>query len=249
MIKINLLDKKANVSGPLAKVLEALNLTDVTPEEWATYRGFALKVLVFIIGIYVADFVPAKIREQKIAELDQTLQQLQSENQSLTQELRAKQAIRSEMEKINAAEAEIRGRLNVISSLDADRYRAFKVMDTLSLLIPDRVWISRLAFTSKTLDVNGASWEFLPINDFVTLLKQSGVFDNVRLKQINTVQSPRGIVPGVALSLQTQKQYEINMDIRGLQVGSASDPASAPAGGATGGAPVPGEAPAPAAVN
>ena len=110
------------------------------------------------------------------------------------------------------------GRLAVISSLDADRYRAFKVLDTVSLLIPERVWIDRMTFSARQLDVLGASWEFLPINDFVTLLKQSGVFENVRLKAISAQPAPR-IVPGVPLALQTQKRYEVNMDIRGSQLG------------------------------
>ena len=240
MIKINLLDRKSGSAGPLSSVVDSLGLADVTPEEWSLYRRL---VLIVWVGVWAADYVPAQIRERTLNELRSESAKLEQENQVLMQELKTKEAVRSEKERIETEEAKIKGRLAVISSLDADRYRAFKVLDTVSLLIPERVWIERMTFSTKTLDVVGASWEFLPINDFVTLLKQSGVFDNVRLKQINATPSGR-IVPGVPLALQTQKKYEVNMDIRGTQVGAPDTGGGAGAGAsaAAGGA-----APAPAA--
>jgi Tfp pilus assembly protein PilN len=117
------------------------------------------------------------------------------------------------MDRITKSEDEIKGRLAVISSLDSDRYRSFKVMDTISMLIPPRVWIESMNMGAKNVSFNGGSWEFPPISDFVSLLKQAGIFDNVVLKSINSTPASV-IVPGVPVALQTQKLYQVSMDIK-----------------------------------
>ena len=216
MIKINLLDKKtASSLGPFAGIVESLGLSDVSLEDWAMYRRLALMAALLYVAVYISDSVPAYIRAQKIAELDAEISKMEVEQANLARELREKEAVRAEMDRITKAEAEIRGRLDVISSLDTDRYRSFKVMDTISMLIPARVWIETMALSPKSVSFNGGSWEFPPISDFVTLLKQSGVFDNVVLKSITSAQAGV-LVPGVPVALQTQKQYQVSMDVKNI---------------------------------
>ena len=213
-LKINLLGKKKAVQfGPLQGVMEALGIDDLTPEDIALFRNTLFKGAFLAVGVYFAAYVPDRMMQTKIAELEAQIAQEQRELQSLKNKLKQKQAIRSEMERIQRSEAELKRKLKVVSTLDADRFRAFKVMDTLSLLIPDRVWVEGIKFGSGQIELSGASWEFLPINDFVSLLKQSGVFQGVRLNSISASPAPT-IVQGVPKALQTIKKFTVNMTVK-----------------------------------
>lgn len=215
MLKINLLDRKSKVStDKVQELLEQLGLADLTIEDKRLIGGFFAKLVLLFVVFWAANFFPEHIKQQKLAELDQKVNVLEASIKKLEAQLKAKEEVRNEAAAIQKKEDELKGKLAVVSSLDSDRYRAFKVMDTISLLIPEKVWIEGLTFNNKQVQFSGSSWEFVPINDFVALLKQSGVFDGVILKSINS--TPAGTpVPGVPLALQTMKKYDISMDIKG----------------------------------
>lgn len=215
MLKINLLQMKNKAIGgdsPLGSILDSIGMGDVSKEDLIEFQYIAFKAVFIAIGVYLAMYVPDMLLQQRIEELTLELNGLKQETGKLRRELKSKQAIREEMKAITTRENEIKRKLTVISSLDQDRYAAFKVMDAVSLLIPKEVWIKNIDFTASTLKIAGESWEFIPINEFVSYLKQSPLFSDVRLVTIDS-RPAQNQVPGVPESLQKIKSFQIEITI------------------------------------
>lgn len=214
MLRINLLQMKSKgaATGGLADMLEPLGLSDISAEDLIEYRSIFFKVVFIAIGMYLGVAIPDHLLQERIAELDAQIEQKNQELGKLRRELRSKQSIREEMKAVTARETEIKRKLAVISSLDQDRYSAFRVMDTVSLLIPKEVWIKNIDFNASTLKLRGECWEFIPINEFVASLRQSPLFTNVRLVAINSRPAPSQI-DGVPKSLQKIKSFEVEITI------------------------------------
>lgn len=214
MLKINLLERKAKIaSNPFTDILAQLGIDSLDPQDIRMFVGIAIKAAVVYACVWAADFVPRHLLEQKLTELDSKIQVLDGESAKIEAELRALDRVQAEKTQIEAQEADMRSKLQIISSLESKRYHAFKVVDTISLLIPEKVWINTLSFKSGAeMELSGASWEYIPINDFVSLLKQSGIFETVVLKSIASGAS-RGD-QGIPEALQTEKTFSLSLRLR-----------------------------------
>ncbi len=214
MLRINLLQMKSKIgaSSGMAAILEPLGLGDVSAEDFAEYKSISIKMLIIGVGMYLGSYIPEMLLQQRIEELDVQIAALNQEQGKLNRELRSKQSIREEMKAVTARETEIKRKLTVISSLDQDRYSAFRVMDTISLLIPKEVWVKDIDFAATALKIRGESWEFIPINEFVSSLKQSPLFNDVRLVSIDARAAPNQI-DGVPEAQQKIKAFSIEITI------------------------------------
>lgn len=215
MLKINLLQMKSKMAanaGSFAPILEALGIDQLSDDDILEFRGLALKAVAIAFGVWLATEVPDRILKSRVAELDIQLTELNTQLGQLRGELRSKQSVREEMKVITEKETQLKKKLTVITSLDEDRYAAFRVMDAISLLIPKEVWIKDFDLSDAGMVVRGESWEFLPINEFVGSMKQSPIFSDVRLVSIDSRDSPNP-VEGVSPSVQKIKSFELRIQV------------------------------------
>jgi len=212
IIKINLLGKKKR-KLPFG-IDELLEKTGIKLDDLVSLKIPALKIAIILLGLYLADFVPNYILETQIAELDVKLSALTQKTDALQKELSAKREIRKQMEQLTKEESELQRQLNIISSLSKNRSNAFKTLDTLGLVLPPKVWINRIEYIDNKLQLDGESWEYFPINDFVKILNETVQFQAVTLRRITAAQQVDKPISGIPLAAQKIKNFQIEMLLR-----------------------------------
>lgn len=205
-IKINLLGKK-KIPAPFG--LDSLfEKSGVSPEDLATLKIPAIKVGVIILGFYAAEYIPNSFYEIQTAELDKKQSVLTQKTEAVQKEVALKKEVRSKMEQLTKEEAEVQRQLNIIASLSKNRANSFKTFDTLSLIIPQKVWLNRLEYVDGKVFLEGGSWEYFPINDFVKVLNETVQFQAVTLRSINAEAASQTIA-GVPLAAQKVKSFQV----------------------------------------
>ena len=168
LIKINLLGKKQTPAPSGLDVL--LEKAGIKMDDLVALKMPLLKAGIMALGFYLAEYIPNAIQEQMIQELDVKLNAITQKTDALQKEVNAKREIRRQMEQLTKEENELNRQLNIISNLSRSRALAFKILDNITLMLPQKVWINRLEYTDGKLLVDGSSWEYFPVNDFVKSL-------------------------------------------------------------------------------
>jgi len=215
MIKVNLLGKKAAASGAIPFGLdEKLAKLGVTPADLEEARPGLARLGVLLAGIYLANAIPFHFHEQKKAELDASLNELNIQSKKLSVELASKKDIRKQMDQLNKEEVELQRQLNAVSALQKDRSLAFRTLDNMIVSLPQKVWFNGLDYKDRLVTVRGGCWEYFPINDFVKAINESTQFTNVNFKGIAS-EAPQQIVPGVPEAMQKIKNFELEFKVKG----------------------------------
>ena len=104
-------------------------------------------------------------------------------------------------EKINKEITEIKGKLeilntkmNVIKTLESNRYEPVRLMDAMtSLVVPKRMWFVSFDGKGNTINISGVAVDNQTVADFMTRLERSKLFETVNLKTLkqNVVKQAR----------------------------------------------------------
>lgn len=211
MIKINLLGKKKE-AGPFG-IYEQLEKAGIKPEQLSELQPGLLKVGIALIGLYAADYVPTEILQKKIQEVDVKIAAIQEQSGALQKELNSKKEIRKQMDQLNKEEVELQRQLNAVNGLSKDRATAFKTLDTISTILPQKVWLNKIEFNDHRLMIDGASWEYFTINDFIKSLNETTDFFNISFKGINTENPPK-FLPGIPAAAQKTKTFQVELQVK-----------------------------------
>jgi type IV pilus assembly protein PilN len=126
-------------------------------------------VLVFIL----AWFVQTAINQQK--------ESLQREVATTKLEIKKLTAEAGEIEKFKAQKQELERKLDVIQSLNAKKTGPVEILDELSLIIPEKAWLTSLNNKGDDLVLEGLALDNTTIATFMKSLQASTHFDNVSL--------------------------------------------------------------------
>lgn len=216
MIRINLLGKKKAAAVPFG-LDEKLAKLGISVDDFNELRPFLIRAVVLVVGLYVANFVPTYLHEQKVKELDEKIQKLTARSSELQRELASKKDIRKQMEQLNKEEVELQRQLNAVNALQRDRSQAFQTLNDVVVHLnkSQKVWIEELKYDKqKSLVVlKGSAWEYFPINDFVKAITESTRYTNVLFKEI-VAQEVAKPLPGVPEALQKTKKFSLEFGIR-----------------------------------
>lgn len=156
MVKINLLPIK-------------LELRRKALIEHATLLSLCI-VLIFILSW----FVHTSITNKK--------EMLQQEITSTKLEIAKLTAEAGEIEKFKQQKQELERKLNIIKDLNAKKSGPVEVLDQLSLLIPEKAWITSLNNTGSSLVLDGMAVDNPTIAAFMKSLQASPYFQGVELE-------------------------------------------------------------------
>jgi type IV pilus assembly protein PilN len=108
---------------------------------------------------------------------------LNKENEQLQGELTRYQAIAKEVEKFKADKKNLEAKLASIDRLKAGQIGPVHILDQVSRLLPDGVWLTSLNHSASRLVLQGYSFTNFAIAEFMTQLGKSpdGRFTNVDL--------------------------------------------------------------------
>lgn len=86
-----------------------------------------------------------------------------------------------EVEKFKVRKAELQKKVDIISSLQANRTGPLKIFEALSASIPEKCWIDTLKIEGRKVTLSGMALNNNTIANFMTALGQSGRFQDVQL--------------------------------------------------------------------
>ena len=107
---------------------------------------------------------------------------------SVKEEIAKLEKIVGEIEKLKEERAKLEHKHAVIKNLDKGRMRAVYILDGLSQITPEKIWIESLEKSGKSLKITGVALDNDTIADFMMKLQQSKYFSGVELgasEQIN----------------------------------------------------------------
>jgi Tfp pilus assembly protein PilN len=217
MIKINLLGKKKASAGKIPFGLDAqFEKLGITTSDLQELRPHLVKVAVLVFGLYLADFVPNYIHQEKLQTLDAKIAGLTVKSDALGKELGSKKELRQKMEELNKGESELQRQLAAIGALQKDRGLAFRTVDSVVNLMPGKVWINTMSYNHRQMRLGGSCWEYFPINDFVKSITEAAQFKDVIFRGIQT-EPAKNMVPGVAEQLQRIKNFDLEFTAKGAE--------------------------------
>ena len=212
MVKINLLGKKsAPAPFGLDSVFEKVGFK---PDDIAELRPGIIRMAVLAALVYLANFVPTYLQQMQIKDLDARTAVINQRKETLQAELNTKKEFRKQMDQLNKEEVELQRQLNAINGLNRDRGLAFRTMDHIVSSVSSKVWITKSSYKNKMVQINGSSWEYFPINDFVKTITEFSQYTNVLFKWIKAELPPKPVT-GVPLSAQKVKNFELEFRVKG----------------------------------
>ena len=106
----------------------------------------------------------------------------------------------AKFEKINKEIAEIKKKLDnlkkkmaVMNTLEANRFAPIRLMDTMTqAIVPRRMWFTRLQSKGARVSISGVALDNTTVADFMIRLENSGLFEEVDLKTLKRRKSTKG---------------------------------------------------------
>ncbi len=106
----------------------------------------------------------------------------------------------AKFEKINKEIAEIKKKLDnlkkkmaVMNTLEANRFAPIRLMDTMTqAIVPRRMWFTRLQSKGARVSISGVALDNTTVADFMIRLENSGLFEAVALKTLKRRKSTKG---------------------------------------------------------
>ena len=214
MIRINLLGKKKSASAAfgLDKQFEKLGINFSDIQE---LRPALVRVATVIVGLYIGNFVPTYLHEEKMRSLEAELSKLTAKSAELTKELATKKDIRKQMEQLNKEEVELNRQLNAVNALQQGRSLAFNTLNDIMVQLgkAGKIWIDDLKYENHKVTLTGRSWEYFAVNDFVKAITESTRYFNVLFKEI-AAETPRYKIQGVPEALQKTKKFSLEFSVK-----------------------------------
>lgn len=215
MIRINLLGKKKTAAIPFG-LDEKLDKLGINAGELQELRPALVRVLFVVVGLYIANFVPNYLHEEKVKTLDAQLQKLSAKAQELQKELATKKDIRKQMDQLNKEEVELNRQLNAVNALQQGRGMAFNTLNDIMVQLgkTGKVWIDDIKFDKKSIAMTGRSWEYFAINDFVKSITESTRYYDVLFKDIQAEAPRYKVIQGVPEALQKTKKFQLEFKVK-----------------------------------
>jgi type IV pilus assembly protein PilN len=160
MIRINLLPRED------VPVQQSWKLPDIS--------SFAPLVLVVIAVGVLATL--ALYQGQKVANLEDVIAQAETETRRLAPEI-------AKIRRLDQQRASLNQRLEVIGTLDRDRYFRVHLMDELNRALPEHLWLTRWEETGgDTYALEGVTFSNFLVSDLMQNLDRSPYFTGVDLQ-------------------------------------------------------------------
>jgi len=217
MIRINLLGKRKDSPVPFA-LDEKLEKLGINIGDFSELLQGLVRLGTVALGLYVANYVPTYLHEEKMKQLDEKYSKLAVRTAELQKEVSSKRDIRKQMEQLNKEEVDLQRQLNAVNALQRNRSSAFVTLNDLvvNLSKSRKLWINDLKYEGQKIFMNGHSWEYIPINDFVKDISESTRYTNVLFKEVAAEEAKR-VVPGVPESAQKIKKFALEFTVREME--------------------------------
>lgn len=126
---------------------------------------------------------------------------LNSKIGNLDASIKTTKAALGKYEKINKEIAQIKKKLTnlkkkmaVMDTLEANRFIPVKLLDTMTqVIVPKRMWFTRLNTKGGKVQISGVALDNTTVADFMIRLENSGLFNKVDLKTLKRAKKKKGV--------------------------------------------------------
>ncbi|MGC9324655.1 MAG: PilN domain-containing protein [Desulfomonilia bacterium] len=139
----------------------------------ALVEHIVLLCLCILLVLILAWFAQGSIINQK--------ESLQKEIAATKLEIKKLTAEAGEIEKFKKQKQELERKLEIITDLNSQKTGPVEVLDQLSIIIPEKAWITSLNNSGTTLILEGLAVDNTTIASFMKRLQASEYFDEVAL--------------------------------------------------------------------
>jgi type IV pilus assembly protein PilN len=110
---------------------------------------------------------------------------------SLRQEIAGLEGQAKEVTELQKKIGDLKQKVNVIEDLSKKKVGPVRVMESLSLAAPDRLWVTEFKETSGNLSMTGMALDNQTVADFLKALAASAYFRDVELVETTQVQQDK----------------------------------------------------------
>ncbi len=164
-----------------------INLLEVQRKRKA--RAFPLPVILLVLMTFITLVVTGYMFYLLNTEIKQLTLRKQ-ENEKRLAELRERI---KELENYEALIRQFEERQKVLEQLRRNQTIPVKVLDTISKLLPDNVWLDELVIQGGGINLKGSAFTNTEVVRYVNKLKENALFVNVYLKETKSKEIKTGI--------------------------------------------------------
>jgi len=134
------------------------------------------------------------------------VKEIKSKVQSTKAETAKFEKINKEIKEIQAQLEILKTKMDVIKTLELNRYEPVKLMDAMTnIVVPKRMWFVNLDGKGNTINISGLAVDNQTVADFMTRLERSKLFETVNLKTLK-----QNADKSKTLKYATFKSFEIS---------------------------------------
>lgn len=175
-------------------------------------KSAVVKIVVALLLLILAAATPFYLTTVEVYKLNVEIADLDKREKDFRKIIAKSKKILAEVEKIEKEIKRKEREFLAISSIKEERNRAFTLMDKISLLMPEELWLESIRFAQRNLEMGGVSSGFAPVNALISSLQKDENFSSVTLKSI----SSRGELTdsGGSDSKKGLKKFSIVVELR-----------------------------------
>lgn len=194
MIKINLALRKQPVGGTTAGKTGSFGAMDLSSLksikfDAAALKSFPLQKLVLpVIVAVLANFTLQGHKESEVKAVQSEIDAVSAEKPKLQAEANKLKQYEDLKKSLEGDEFTIRTKIDTIRKLIADRSTPPKILLALASTVTEEVWISGFKVQDGSVLLQGYSYGFGPISDFMKNLSESAYFTDLKLNKTEQVK-------------------------------------------------------------
>jgi type IV pilus assembly protein PilN len=154
-----------------------INLLPIRHEQ----KGIGLKVQAAIGGVVL--LITLGICGYFLAEISSRVSDTEAQIARVKSEITRLQNIIGEIDKIKERKADLEKKLEVIQTLESGRLETVRVMDALSRATPPELWLTKVDYKAKTVNLTGSALDNAVIAKFIQNLNTTPGITGVVLSE------------------------------------------------------------------
>lgn len=152
----------------------------------------SVSILMLILTVLIAGYLYINISGE-IESLQRQLSQKKMEDARLTRKV-------GEIKKLEKKKKDLEKKINVIKALNRNRLNTLKVMEEVSIQIPEKIWFKSLQKKGNVVTINGIALDDQTLSVFISRLSHSKRFKRIWLQQSKQVLLNKVKLKGFSLN-------------------------------------------------
>ena len=135
----------------------------------------SVSILMLILTTLIGGYLYINVHRE-VVQLRRELKDKQAENLRLSKKVREIRLLKKKRKILNQ-------KIGIIRKLNRNRLMAIKVMEQISLEVPDKIWLTAMQVKDQKLSLVGIAMDDQTLSVFISRLNRSEMFFNVWLQE------------------------------------------------------------------